>query len=139
MLKTSRIGRSGGLRPHLPCLLLHSAHRNFGGRLLTHTKKKQPLAHRPSLTMADLAELAGVSKITVSRALSESPLVNVETRERVQALARKHGYKLNVSARNLRLRRSHTVAVIVEMKPSSGRTNVGSVPRFPCSAVFHRS
>jgi DNA-binding LacI/PurR family transcriptional regulator len=89
---------------------------------LTHAKKKQPLAHRPSLTMADLAELAGVSKITVSRALSESPLVNVETRERVQALARKHGYKLNVSARNLRLRRSHTVAVIVEMKPSSGRT-----------------
>ncbi|MFC3650276.1 LacI family DNA-binding transcriptional regulator [Dyella humi] len=72
--------------------------------------------------MADLAELAGVSKITVSRALSESPLVNAETRERVQALARKHGYKLNVSARNLRLRRSHTVAVIVEMKPSSERT-----------------
>lgn len=72
--------------------------------------------------MADLAKLAGVSKITVSRALSESPLVNPETRERVQELARKHGYKLNVSARNLRLRRSHTVAVIVEMKPSSERT-----------------
>lgn len=89
---------------------------------MTQAKKKQPLAHRPSLTMADLAELAGVSKITVSRALSESPLVNAETRERVQALARKHGYKLNVSARNLRLRRSHTVAVIVEMKPSSERT-----------------
>ena len=89
---------------------------------MTKAKKKQPLAHRPSLTMADLAELAGVSKITVSRALSESPLVNAETRERVQALARKHGYKLNVSARNLRLRRSHTVAVIVEMKPSSERT-----------------
>ncbi|GLQ99780.1 LacI family transcriptional regulator [Dyella mobilis] len=89
---------------------------------MTGIKKKQPLAQRPSLTMADLAELAGVSKITVSRALSESTLVNPETRERVQALARKHGYKLNVSARNLRLRRSHTVAVIVEMKPSSGRT-----------------
>ncbi|HUB91037.1 MAG TPA: LacI family DNA-binding transcriptional regulator, partial [Dyella sp.] len=72
--------------------------------------------------MADLAKLAGVSKITVSRALSESPLVTPETRERVQTLARKHGYKLNVSARNLRLRRSHTVAVIVEMKPSSERT-----------------
>jgi DNA-binding LacI/PurR family transcriptional regulator len=92
------------------------------GSRLTQAKKKQPLAQRPSLTMADLAELAGVSKITVSRALSESPLVNADTRERVQALARKHGYKLNVSARNLRLRRSHTVAVIVEMKPSSERT-----------------
>ncbi|MDA3912920.1 LacI family DNA-binding transcriptional regulator [Oleiagrimonas sp.] len=72
--------------------------------------------------MADLAYLAGVSKITVSRALADSPLVNADTRAKVQELAREHGYKLNVSARNLRLRRSHTVAVIVEMKPSSDRT-----------------
>ena len=75
-------------------------------------------------TMADLAELAGLSKITVSRALSDSPLVNLETRERIQALARQHGYKLNINARNLRLRRSHTVAVIVEMKPSTDRKSV---------------
>lgn len=72
--------------------------------------------------MADLAHLAGVSKITVSRALADSPLVHAETRARVQKLAREQGYKLNVNARNLRLRRSHTVAVIVEMKPSSDRT-----------------
>jgi DNA-binding LacI/PurR family transcriptional regulator len=78
--------------------------------------------------MADLATLAGVSKITVSRALSDSPLVNRETRERLQALAREHGYKLNVSARNLRLRRSYTVAVIVEMKPSSDRTMFDPYP-----------
>lgn len=73
-------------------------------------------------TMADIARLAGVSKITVSRALADSPLVARDTRERLQALARQQGYKLNVSARNLRLRRSHTVAVIVEMQPSSNRT-----------------
>ncbi len=78
--------------------------------------------------MADLAELAGLSKITVSRALSDSPLVTAETREHIQALARKHGYKLNVNARNLRLRRSHTVAVIVEMKPSSDRTMFDPYP-----------
>ena len=72
--------------------------------------------------MADLAGLAGVSTITVSRALSGSALVSPETRERVQQLARKHGYKLNVSARNLRLRRSHAVAVIVEMTPTPERT-----------------
>jgi DNA-binding LacI/PurR family transcriptional regulator len=81
-----------------------------------------------SLTMADLAKLSGVSKITVSRALSDSPLVTPETRDRVQALAREHGYKLNVSARNLRLRRSHTVAVIVEMKPSIDRTMFDPYP-----------
>jgi DNA-binding LacI/PurR family transcriptional regulator len=71
--------------------------------------------------MADLAELAGVSKITVSRALSESGIVNADTRARVRALAAEHGYRFNVSARNLRLRHSHTIAVIVEMTPSLNR------------------
>lgn len=89
---------------------------------MSSARKKPPAAATSAPTMADLAKLAGVSKITVSRALGDSPLVTAETRERIQALARKHGYKLNLSARNLRLRRSHTVAVIVEMKPSSGRT-----------------
>jgi DNA-binding LacI/PurR family transcriptional regulator len=79
-------------------------------------------------TMADLAKLAGLSKITVSRALADSPLVNPETRERIRELARKHDYKLNISARNLRLRRSHTVAVIVEMKPSNDRTMFDPYP-----------
>jgi DNA-binding LacI/PurR family transcriptional regulator len=96
---------------------------------LSGASKKQPdplrLMH---LTMADLARLSGVSKITVSRALADSPLVNPQTRERIQALAREHGYKLNISARNLRLRRSHTVAVIVEMKPSMDRTMFDPYP-----------
>ena len=91
-------------------------------------KKKKPPAARTHLTMADLAELAGVSTITVSRALADSPLVNPSTREKVQGLARKHGYKLNVSARNLRLRRSHAVAVIVEMTPSPERTMADPYP-----------
>ncbi len=73
------------------------------------------------MTMADLAKLAGVSKITVSRALSENGVVSPETRDKVRALAAEHGYKLNVSARNLRLRQSHTIAVIVEMTPSVDR------------------
>jgi DNA-binding LacI/PurR family transcriptional regulator len=71
--------------------------------------------------MADLAELAGVSKITVSRALSENGIVNAGTRARVRALAAEHGYRFNVSARNLRMRQSHTIAVIVEMTPSLDR------------------
>lgn len=78
--------------------------------------------------MADLGKLAGLSKITVSRALSDSPLVNPQTRERIRELAREHGYKFNISARNLRLRRSHMVAVIVEMEPSSDRTMFDPYP-----------
>jgi DNA-binding LacI/PurR family transcriptional regulator len=97
---------------------------------LNRKKKKTAVAegHRRILTMADLAELAGLSKITVSRALSDSPLVNAETRERIQLLAREHGYKLNLNARNLRLRGSHSVAVIVEMKPSHERTMLDPYP-----------
>lgn len=78
--------------------------------------------------MADLARLAGVSKITVSRALGDGELVNAQTRAHIRALAETHGYTLNVSARNLRLRRSHTVAVVVEMKPSVSRPLSGPYP-----------
>ena len=86
--------------------------------------------------MADLARLAGVSTITVSRALADSPLVNPATRERIRRLAQEHGYKLNVHARNLRLRRNHaprpdrchSVAVIVEMSPSPERTMADPYP-----------
>jgi DNA-binding LacI/PurR family transcriptional regulator len=79
-------------------------------------------------TMADLARLAGVSKITVSRALSENGIVSAQTRDKVRSLAAEHGYKLNVSARNLRLRQSHTIAVIVEMTPSVHRQMSGPYP-----------
>ncbi|MDQ3288902.1 MAG: substrate-binding domain-containing protein [Pseudomonadota bacterium] len=71
--------------------------------------------------MADLARYAGVSAITVSRALADSPLVRAETAERIKALAKEHGYAYNVSARNLRMRSSRTVAVIIEMRPSHDR------------------
>ena len=65
------------------------------------------------LQMADLAKLAGVSKATVSRALADSPLINVETRRRIQALAREHHYQVNLGARNLRLGLNQTIAVVV--------------------------
>lgn len=73
------------------------------------------------LTMEDLAKLAGVSTITVSRALRDSPLVTEQTREKVRRIAEEQGYRLNISARNLRMRRSYSVAVVVEMTPVKGR------------------
>ncbi|PPJ44155.1 LacI family transcriptional regulator [Pseudoxanthomonas sp. KAs_5_3] len=78
--------------------------------------------------MADLAKVAGVSAITVSRALRDSPLVNAETRARVREVAQQYGYSFNVSARNLKLRRSMTVAVVVEMKPTVERQMSGPYP-----------
>ncbi|TFW29666.1 LacI family transcriptional regulator [Massilia arenosa] len=73
------------------------------------------------LTMEDLAKLAGVSTITVSRALRGSDLVTEKTREKIQKLAAEQGYRLNISARNLRMRRSYSVAVVVEMAPVKAR------------------
>lgn len=73
------------------------------------------------LTMEDIARAAGVSTITVSRALRDSPLVTEKTREKVRRIAEEQGYRLNISARNLRMRRSYSIAVVVEMTPMKGR------------------
>ncbi|MDP9082584.1 MAG: LacI family DNA-binding transcriptional regulator [Pseudomonadota bacterium] len=69
--------------------------------------------------MKDIARLAGVDRSTVSRALNQSPLVNEETRLRIAELARSLNYSVNVGARNLRTKRSRTVAVVV---PYDART-----------------
>lgn len=46
-------------------------------------------------TLRKLGKLAGVSQITVSRALRNDPHVSPETREKILDLAEKHGYRLN--------------------------------------------
>jgi DNA-binding LacI/PurR family transcriptional regulator len=74
-----------------------------------------------TVTMEDVARVAGVSTITVSRALRDSSLVTEQTREKIRKIAAEQGYRFNISARNLRMRRSYSVAVVVEMTPVKGR------------------
>lgn len=69
---------------------------------------------RPT-TMNQLAKLAGVSVSTVSRALAGNPAINDRTREKVVALAREHGFQPNMVARNLRLRRTETIGVVLPL------------------------
>lgn len=65
--------------------------------------------------IAELARLAGVSAGTVSRALADMSLVNKETRERIQALAREHGFRPNQMARRLRTQRTGVIGVVIPL------------------------
>ena len=74
---------------------------------------------RRRLQMADIARLAGVSVSTVSRALNGSPLVNDATQARVATLARELNYTINLGAKNLRLQRNQTIAVVIPYDAAS--------------------
>ena len=65
------------------------------------------------VTSRDVARLAGVSQMTVSRVLQGSSRVTVETRERVLAAMDEAGYRPHAAARTMRTRRSSTVGVVV--------------------------
>lgn len=64
-------------------------------------------------TSRDIADIAGVSQATVSRALRNSPLVRQETRERIQQIARELNYFVNRNAAGLRTHQSNTIALLL--------------------------
>jgi len=70
---------------------------------------------KPVSSLHELAKLAGVSTSTVSRALSGNSLIGDATRSRIMALAQEHGYRLNQTARNLRLKRTQAIAVVLPL------------------------
>ena len=70
---------------------------------------KPPL--RPP-TMADVAQMAGVSHQTVSRVLGDHPNVRDETRTNVRRAIKELGYRRNSSARALATRRTRTLGVV---------------------------
>lgn len=69
-------------------------------------------------TSFDIAELAGVSQPTVSRALRGSPTVSEATRTRIQEIARQLNYKVDKNASNLRSRHSNTLALLLFEDPT---------------------
>jgi LacI family transcriptional regulator, repressor for deo operon, udp, cdd, tsx, nupC, and nupG len=66
-----------------------------------------------TVTIADVAALAGVSTATVSRALAKPDSVRTETVAQVMEAVRASGYTPNSSARMLRTQRTNMVLVVV--------------------------
>ena len=66
-----------------------------------------------SLTLEEIAKLAGVSRSTVSRVVNDQPNVRAPVRERVWQVIRETGYQPHAAARSLVTRRTRIVGVII--------------------------
>ena len=66
---------------------------------------------KANLTIDDIARELGVSKTTVSRAISGKGRISAATRERVHAYIETHHYKPNASAKSLAERRTYNLAL----------------------------
>ncbi len=64
------------------------------------------------VTIKDIAKIANVSHTTVSRALNDSPFINVETKAKIMTIAKELNYVTNYSAKSLVLNRSYNIGLI---------------------------
>ena len=76
------------------------------------SRNGEPPRKRP--TINDIARLANVSKKTVSRVINKSPFVRSDTREKIEAVIREHGYAPDPQARGLAFRRSFLIGLIYD-------------------------
>mgnify|MGYP001821255800 CR=1 FL=1 len=65
-------------------------------------------------TMRDVADIAGVSKKTISRVINQSPMVNKATRDTIQLIIKEIGYRPDPQARGLASRSSYLVGLIYD-------------------------
>ncbi len=76
-------------------------------------------ATKKTVTLKDVSKAAGLSLITVSRALRKPDTVHPETRERIQKTIAELGYVPNLAARSLVSKRSDMIGVVVPIVASS--------------------
>lgn len=76
------------------------------------------------ITSFDIADLAGVSQSTVSRALRGSPLVSEQTRQRVCAASTQLNYKVDKNASSLRSRQCGTLALLLFEDPTADESHI---------------
>ena len=66
-----------------------------------------------NVTLKDVAKAAGVSYATVSRALSGSPQIGSDTRERIIKLCDEMGYTTNYVARSMVMKKTDLIGLVV--------------------------
>lgn len=72
------------------------------------------IQRRKKATINDVARLARVSKKTVSRVINKSPSVRTETRDSVNAIIERIGFRPDPQARGLAFRRSFLIGLIYD-------------------------
>lgn len=87
-------------------------------------KKGEPRGSAP--TMTDVARKAGVSTMTVSRALKDGASIATETRDKIMQAVEELGYVLDLSAGSLSSKRTGFVAALV---PSLNNSNFADTAR----------
>lgn len=93
-----------------------SPYARYPGALQVHSKKR--------ITSFDIAELAGVSQATVSRALRGDPSVSEETRRRVEGAAATLNYTVDKNASNLRSKLAGTLALLFFEDPTPDDSHI---------------
>lgn len=76
------------------------------------------------MTSFEVAERAGVSQSTVSRALSGATSITDRTRAKVEAAARELGYKVDERAARLRSGKTGTIAIVVITRAGEDATEI---------------
>ena len=64
-------------------------------------------------TLSDVAKIAGVTMMTVSRAINDKPGVSLKVRQQIKAIAREIDYQPNQIARGLATRQTSSVGLVV--------------------------
>ncbi|MBA7667037.1 Ribose operon repressor [subsurface metagenome] len=73
-------------------------------------------------SIKDIAQLAGVSQSTVSKALNDMPDVGAATKRRIKAIAEAHEFRPNAMGRGLKRQTTESIGVLLcrESQPLSG-------------------
>lgn len=83
------------------------------------------MAEDKNLTINDIADTLGVSKTTVSRAISGKGRIGEETRNRVLQYIEEHNYRPNVIAKGLAQSRTYNIGLVIP-----GDYNIVELPFF---------